>query len=1203
MNFIEDENKYKSFLNKIENENKFTKELNNLFNIMFKDCFKNILNIPKIDFLSKLSKDVTSILIEHYTTKILENENLENFFISVSDKYEKKYDEYYADLSFQWKKYLYQKSRLRKSDNEEKKLENFYFKNFVKHCSKTGEFALHNCKKKNKLSKFISVLKIEKDNNDKSETKYLICENCRKVFFIRTFNNYCEYCKVKYYSTILNNKNKENEFLFLATVYPTHCNLLFNKIILCQKCNKQLYINIKTNQLICVNKKCKFVELNGDNLEWKCNKCETNYMTRAIVYNETEVVHYEDMIEKALILKRLAHPNKTCCISNENISTTEFYHSKKCRGILYSIMQNKTLFLVCEKCRAINFFKNFIWKCPFCGLNYREIYSDENKEKLVLKNKKYRNNNSRKNLFEYITKKKASYNSIYESKNFKSDLNENKDIMSKFNQNRMRNNNLVNYKSIANSVEKLYNHKLKNISTELSSSYLETNNELSNQRAGSQNKRAGLFKKILHGFIKPEEKTWNSVEKRNFFNIKEAMPSYDNSNINRPYYSKFNININLKKNFDYCLSNGRQLYNDVENDNHNNELMFDNELYQNEKVSLLNKTQHNKNLNNLISSDDKRNQRSNIMNLKLYNRNSNSNIISNKTSNEKEKKNGKTFFDKNKILYKKYIMPKNNNVLSKTKESIFHINSKENNSTENDNQIINHSVSSNIDFTNFQKYKKEKTNNEMLNITKKRSDDIHNLNKNNFSSISKYRYNGYILDEKYKKMENKNKNFILRRNANNINKADKKENDNKKMNKDMDVKNEIVKDYKDTSNNREKYKNLEKNEIPKKGKKLNWRIKQFFVNKDSNVNNDMKSNEAKIDKTEENMKEEKYKYKRIKEGIKRNNRREKIYADKGDFEEVTLSEGIKIEDEKIKINKILYDNIKMRLINLVARSKLPLFNIDNYLIWQKIGSGSNGEIFEISSNTTNKNYAVKIIKEDNITSLEYIIKEFELIYQNKHKNIITVYGICLRCSHKNMYILYVLMDLGLYDWEEEISKRKNELKYYTEKELVSILKQLISALLFLQKEKNISHRDIKLENVLVFKNNIFKLCDFGEAKQKVERNMRKTLRGTDFYMSPLLYNGLIHNENYVQHNPYKSDVFSLGFSMIIAASLSYDIIKDIRKLNQQDKIKEILVNNFKNRYSDYFIYVIMKMITIDEKNRPDFIELSRIVNNYYLNTN
>jgi len=388
MSFVEDENKYKSFLNKIENENKFTKELNNLFNIMFNDCFKNILNMPKIDFLSKLSKDVTSILIEHYTTKILENENLENFFISVSDKYEKKYDEYYADLSFQWKKYLYQKSRLRKSDNEEKKLENFYFKNFVKHCSKTGEFALHNCKKKNKLSKFISVLKIEKDNNDKSETKYLICENCRKVFFIRTFNNYCEYCKVKYYSTILNNKNKENEFLFLATVYPTHCNLLFNKIILCQKCNKQLYINIKTNQLICVNKKCKFVELNGDNLEWKCNKCETNYMTRAIVYNETEVVHYEDMIEKALILKRLAHPNKTCCISNENISTTEFYHSKKCRGILYSIMQNKTLFLVCEKCRAINFFKNFIWKCPFCGLNYREIYSDENKEKLVLKNKK-----------------------------------------------------------------------------------------------------------------------------------------------------------------------------------------------------------------------------------------------------------------------------------------------------------------------------------------------------------------------------------------------------------------------------------------------------------------------------------------------------------------------------------------------------------------------------------------------------------------------------------------------------------------------------------------------------------------------------------------------------------------------------------------------------------------------------------------------
>ena len=81
----------------------------------------------------------------------------------------------------------------------------------------------------------------------------------------------------------------------------------------------------------------KFIELNPDNLKWKCNKCETNYMTRAIIYNEIEIIHYEDMIVKALTLKKLAHPNKNCCINNENISYVNFYHNKKIKGKFFLI--------------------------------------------------------------------------------------------------------------------------------------------------------------------------------------------------------------------------------------------------------------------------------------------------------------------------------------------------------------------------------------------------------------------------------------------------------------------------------------------------------------------------------------------------------------------------------------------------------------------------------------------------------------------------------------------------------------------------------------------------------------------------------------------------------------------------------------------------------------------------------------------------
>ena len=73
----------------------------------------------------------------------------------------------------------------KRNDKNDKNMDLFYFKNFIKHCSKTGGYAIHFCKNKKK-SKFIIVYsQEEKNNNDK--IKYIICENCRKAYFIKAF--------------------------------------------------------------------------------------------------------------------------------------------------------------------------------------------------------------------------------------------------------------------------------------------------------------------------------------------------------------------------------------------------------------------------------------------------------------------------------------------------------------------------------------------------------------------------------------------------------------------------------------------------------------------------------------------------------------------------------------------------------------------------------------------------------------------------------------------------------------------------------------------------------------------------------------------------------------------------------------------------------------------------------------------------------
>ena len=197
-------------------------------------------------------------------------------------------------------------------------------------------------------------------------------------------------------------------------------------------------------------------------------------------------------------------------------------------------------------------------------------------------------------------------------------------------------------------------------------------------------------------------------------------------------------------------------------------------------------------------------------------------------------------------------------------------------------------------------------------------------------------------------------------------------------------------------------------------------------------------------------------------------------------------------------------------------------------------------------------------------------------------------------------MLYVIMELATSDWEKEIIKRRKNKNYYEEKELIKILYNLIKTFSELQKI-NISHRDIKPQNILYFKkNNKFKLSDFGEAKElKNNINLSKqTLRGTQLFMSPILFDALkLRKKKYirfVKHNIFKSDVYSFGLMSIYVASLGYESLYEIRELNNNNDIKSVLDKYLKSNYSDFFISLILKMVNIDEEKRCDFIQLEQI---------
>ena len=275
---------------------------------------------------------------------------------------------------------------------------------------------------------------------------------------------------------------------------------------------------------------------------------------------------------------------------------------------------------------------------------------------------------------------------------------------------------------------------------------------------------------------------------------------------------------------------------------------------------------------------------------------------------------------------------------------------------------------------------------------------------------------------------------------------------------------------------------------------------------------------------------------------------------------------------------------------------------EDFDIIKQIGEGTFGKIYCIEWPKNKKKYAMKkmilrTMEELNINQEKTNIL-FNFIKKTQSNGVIRLYGD--QCEQKNEaeYIYYVLMELANIDWENEIKKRSETKKYYTEGELIEILNQLISSFALLQKN-NITHRDIKPQNILIA-NNKYKICDFGEAKIiQTDGVIQQSIRGTELYMSPILFKALNTRQKLVVHNTYKSDVFSLGMCILLAATLTYQSLYDIRELDNMENVKNILVKYLIAKYSYNFVGTLLKMLEFNEELRPDFIQLENSIRSFY----
>ena len=267
--------------------------------------------------------------------------------------------------------------------------------------------------------------------------------------------------------------------------------------------------------------------------------------------------------------------------------------------------------------------------------------------------------------------------------------------------------------------------------------------------------------------------------------------------------------------------------------------------------------------------------------------------------------------------------------------------------------------------------------------------------------------------------------------------------------------------------------------------------------------------------------------------------------------------------EKKKMGSQIYkDELNLKItLNTIIEENYG-FPSQKYKVLSRLGDGSYGTVYLAINIITKQNFAMKKInkvKENEIDDME-IKNEIDILSKLDHPNIVKI--IEFYSTPKAYYIITDFCSCGeLY----------NQLKHeYTENQLAVLFYQVLSGLSYLH-SKNIVHRDLKLENILISEiekdNNTndkyfwVKIIDFGTAKIFEKNKNEKAVVGSSYYIAP----EVLH-KNYNE----KCDTWSIGviLYMLIVGKAPFDgqndeeIIENIEKGEYNSKHKKLLNSSF-----------------------------------------
>lgn len=193
------------------------------------------------------------------------------------------------------------------------------------------------------------------------------------------------------------------------------------------------------------------------------------------------------------------------------------------------------------------------------------------------------------------------------------------------------------------------------------------------------------------------------------------------------------------------------------------------------------------------------------------------------------------------------------------------------------------------------------------------------------------------------------------------------------------------------------------------------------------------------------------------------------------------------------------------------------FLSDRYEILSKVGAGGMSDVYKAKDHILSRFVAIKVLKQEFSEDSSFVTKfraEAQSAAGLEHPNIVNIYDVG---SENGLY--YIVMEYVEGITLKTYIEKKGQLSF---KESASIAIQVARGIEAAH-NKNIIHRDIKPQNIIISTDGKVKVTDFGIAKATSSNTIRSDVMGSVHYASPeQARNGFVDG---------RSDIYSLGIVM------------------------------------------------------------------------